>query len=106
MWDKETNTCWMGPHEMTITLADIQDVSGLPIWGTPFEECIPPDTELFRRQHFEQHRRGRYVYPAGLHRALSHFKAMDRRRKHNKDLSITLERWAKSFLRNDKHSDP
>ncbi|KAI0516062.1 hypothetical protein KFK09_008734 [Dendrobium nobile] len=56
-WDSATNTCWVGPNEMTITLWDLCTISGLPILGIPYEECIPIDYDLFSRRPAGQQRR-------------------------------------------------
>lgn len=32
-WDVSRNTCWIGPEECTITLWELQAVSGLPLFG-------------------------------------------------------------------------
>ncbi|KAL0928553.1 hypothetical protein M5K25_000446 [Dendrobium thyrsiflorum] len=70
-WDASRGTCWVGAEELTLTLSDLQMVSGLPVFGHPFEECVPPDEQLFSRvPSADGDRRGRLtlsdVYPALL----------------------------------------
>lgn len=46
-WDPKNNTCWISTEELTISLWDLQAVSGLLIFDNRCEEYIPPDEKLF-----------------------------------------------------------
>ncbi|KAH0467644.1 hypothetical protein IEQ34_002677 [Dendrobium chrysotoxum] len=73
-WDSDSSTCWVGPEELTVTLSDLQAVLGLPVVGGHFEECIPPDVELFRRMpSADGSRRGRLVLPNVYPALLQHY---------------------------------
>ncbi|KAL0904817.1 hypothetical protein M5K25_026972 [Dendrobium thyrsiflorum] len=70
-WDAGRGSCWVGAEELTLTLSDLQTVSELPVFGHPFEECVPPDEQLFSRvPSGDGDRRGRLalldVYPVLL----------------------------------------
>ncbi|KAL0914647.1 hypothetical protein M5K25_015013 [Dendrobium thyrsiflorum] len=77
---------------MTITLWNLHVVSGLPILGTPYEECIPPDYDLFRRQPAGHLRLGEFGYLEGLHQSLAHYC-----RRH-RGATVTLDVWIESLL--------
>ncbi|KAL0919501.1 hypothetical protein M5K25_011596 [Dendrobium thyrsiflorum] len=51
-WDAKRGTFWVGAEELTVTLSDLHTVSGLPIFGHRFEERVPPDEQLFRREEY------------------------------------------------------
>ncbi|KAI0497648.1 hypothetical protein KFK09_020881 [Dendrobium nobile] len=99
-WDSATNTCWVGPNELTVTLWDLCTISGLPILGIPYEECIPIDYDLFSRRPAGQQRRGEFVHSAGLHKSLRHYYDLyqQRRRGRSRRGTISLEVWIESFL--------
>ncbi|KAI0531453.1 hypothetical protein KFK09_001008 [Dendrobium nobile] len=97
-WDSVTNTIWIGPNEMTITLWDLHLVSGLPILGTPYEECIPPDYDLFSRQPAGHSRRGEFMYLEGLHQCLAHYCRLQRQRGRRRGAIVPLDVWIESFL--------
>ncbi|KAH0449467.1 hypothetical protein IEQ34_020159 [Dendrobium chrysotoxum] len=100
-WDSGSNTCWVGPEELTVTLSDLQAVSGLPVVGGYFEECIPPDVELFRRvPSADGSRRGRLVLPDIYPALLQHYRQVYT----SSDLStragaaMPVDTWVRSFL--------
>ncbi|KAI0524892.1 hypothetical protein KFK09_004282 [Dendrobium nobile] len=63
-WDSGSGTCWNGTEELMITLSDLRTVPGLPIFGHHFEECVPPDEQLFQRVlSVDGDKRGRLVLP-------------------------------------------
>ncbi|KAL0911943.1 hypothetical protein M5K25_017881 [Dendrobium thyrsiflorum] len=97
-WDSVTNTCWIGPNEMMVTLWDLHVVSGLPILGTPYEECIPPDYDLFCRQPAGYSMRGEFVYLEGLHQSLAHYCCLQRQRGHHRGATVPLDSWIESLL--------
>ncbi|KAL0915257.1 hypothetical protein M5K25_015660 [Dendrobium thyrsiflorum] len=97
-WNTVTNTCWIGPNEMTVTLWDLHVVSGLPILGTPYEECIPLDCDLFRRQPAGYSRRGEFVYSDGLHQSLAHYCRLRRQKGHRRVATVPLDSWIESLL--------
>lgn len=97
-WDSITNTCWIGPNEMAITLWDLQLISSLPTLGIPYEECIPPDYDLFRRRPVGHSRRGEFVYSDGLHQSLAHYGRLRRLRGHRHRDAVPLDSWIESLL--------
>ncbi|KAL0910558.1 hypothetical protein M5K25_021552 [Dendrobium thyrsiflorum] len=99
-WDRATNTCWVGPNEMTITLWDLYTISGLPILGVPYEEYVPADYDLFSRRPAGQQRRGEFVYSDGLHQNLRHYYDLyqHRRRGRSRRGTVSLDVWIASFL--------
>ncbi|KAL0906772.1 hypothetical protein M5K25_025293 [Dendrobium thyrsiflorum] len=102
-WDSITNTCWIGPNEMTITLWDLQLISGLPTLGIPYEECIPPDYDLFRRRPVSHSRRGEFVYSDGLHQSLAHYCRLRRLRGHRHRDAVSLDSWIESLLTHEAY---
>ncbi|KAJ1698966.1 hypothetical protein LUZ63_007478 [Rhynchospora breviuscula] len=46
-WNYITNTLFLADREMTITIWEIFQLTGLPIFGRPYEEWVPPDADLF-----------------------------------------------------------
>ncbi|KAI0489452.1 hypothetical protein KFK09_029295 [Dendrobium nobile] len=99
-WDSVTNTCWIGPNEMTVTLWDLCIISGLPILGVPYEECIPIDYDLFSRRPAGQHRRGEFVYSIELHQSLRHYYHLCQQKKRGRGRRaiIYLDTWIESLL--------
>ncbi|KAL0911749.1 hypothetical protein M5K25_019910 [Dendrobium thyrsiflorum] len=74
-WDASRSTFWVGAEELTVTLSDLQTVSGLPVFGHRFEECVPPDEQLFRRvPSTDGDRRGRLAVPDVFPRLLQHYR--------------------------------
>ncbi|KAL0912823.1 hypothetical protein M5K25_016232 [Dendrobium thyrsiflorum] len=74
-WDASRSTFWVGGEELTVTLSDLQTVSGLPVFGHHFEECVPPDEQLFRRVPSpDGDRRGRLLLPDVFPRLLQHYR--------------------------------
>ncbi|KAL0917613.1 hypothetical protein M5K25_012687 [Dendrobium thyrsiflorum] len=93
-----------GAEELTVTLLDLQTVSGLPVFGQRFEECVPPDEQLFRRvPSTDGDRRGRLalqvVYAALLqHYRLTHrASSLSRRAKTSMPAGV----WVRSFLQEE-----
>ncbi|KAL0928626.1 hypothetical protein M5K25_000532 [Dendrobium thyrsiflorum] len=99
-WDRATNTCWVGPNEMTITLWDLYTIYGLPILGVPYEEYVPADYDLFSSRPAGQQRRGEFVYSAELHQNLRHYYDLyqHRRRGRSRRGTVSLDVWIASFL--------
>ncbi|KAL0921556.1 hypothetical protein M5K25_008639 [Dendrobium thyrsiflorum] len=87
--------------EFTVTLSDLQTVSGLPVFGHHFEECVPPDEQLFQRvPSADGDRRGRSVlpdvYPVALQHYRQTFRASDLSRRAR--ASMPADVWVRSFL--------
>lgn len=100
-WDLIWNTCWIGPEELTITLWKLHAVSGLPVLRCRFEECIPPDEELFcRKISAYGHRQGRMILPLVYPILLSHFWQAYRlsRLSRRSWATISVDIWIRSFL--------
>ncbi|KAL0911143.1 hypothetical protein M5K25_019259 [Dendrobium thyrsiflorum] len=100
-WDAGRGTCWIGAEEFTVTLSDLQTVSGLPVFGHHFEECVPPDEQLFQRvPSADGDRRGRSVlpdvYPVALQHYRQTFRASDLSRRAR--ASMPADVWVRSFL--------
>ncbi|KAL0903858.1 hypothetical protein M5K25_025912 [Dendrobium thyrsiflorum] len=100
-WDAGRGTCWIGAEEFTVTLSDLQTVSGLPVFGHHFEECVPPDEQLFQRvPSADGDRRGISVLPDVYPIALQHYRhtyrASDLSRRAR--ASMPVEVWVRSFL--------
>ncbi|KAL0907464.1 hypothetical protein M5K25_021877 [Dendrobium thyrsiflorum] len=100
-WDTGRGTCWVGAEELTLTLSDLQMVSGLPVFGHPFEECVPPDGQLFSRvPSADGDRRGRLtlsdVYPA----LLEHYRRVHRASglSARARVGMPVDVWLRSFL--------
>lgn len=77
-------------------------MSGLPIFGRRYEECIPPDEELFRRQpSADGNRRGELVLPAVFPEILSHYRRVHRaaRLSMRSRAILPLDVWIRSFIR-------
>ncbi|KAL0911696.1 hypothetical protein M5K25_019854 [Dendrobium thyrsiflorum] len=106
-WDPTTNTCWVGSEELTMTLWELQAVSGLPIFGRRYEECIPPDEELFRRRpSSNKSKRGELILPTVLPAALSHYRRVCKEAKLSRRsrATIPMDIWIRSFIREDELS--
>ncbi|KAL0920019.1 hypothetical protein M5K25_009120 [Dendrobium thyrsiflorum] len=88
----------IGPNEMTVTLWDLHVIYGLPILGTPYEECIPLDCDLFRRQPAGYSRRGEFVYSDGLHQSLARYCRLRRQKGHRRVATVSLDSWIESLL--------
>ncbi|KAL0924035.1 hypothetical protein M5K25_004837 [Dendrobium thyrsiflorum] len=78
-----------------------ETVSGLPVFGHHFEECVPPDEQLFQRvPSADGDRRGRSVLPDVYSVALQHyrqtFRASDLSRRAR--ASMPADVWVRSFL--------
>ncbi|KAL0905755.1 hypothetical protein M5K25_024192 [Dendrobium thyrsiflorum] len=100
-WDAGRGTCWIGAEEFTVTLSDLQTVSGLPVFCHHFEECVPPDEQLFQRvPSADGDRRGILVLPNIYSVALQHYRqtyrASDLSRRAR--ASMPVEVWVRSFL--------
>ncbi|KAL0924898.1 hypothetical protein M5K25_005758 [Dendrobium thyrsiflorum] len=100
-WDSGSNTCWVGPEELTVTLSELQTVSGLPVVGGHFEECVPPDEELFRRRpSADGNRRGRLVLPDVYPALLRHYRQLYRSSglSMRARAAMPVDTWVRSFL--------
>ncbi|KAL0907675.1 hypothetical protein M5K25_022099 [Dendrobium thyrsiflorum] len=100
-WDSGNNSSWVGPEELTVTLLELQTVSGLPIVGCHFEECIPPDEELFRRRpSADGNRRGRLVLPDVYPALLRHYHQVYRSSRLSMRVRVAMpvDIWVQSFL--------
>ncbi|KAL0903462.1 hypothetical protein M5K25_027846 [Dendrobium thyrsiflorum] len=100
-WDASRGTFWVGAEELTVTLSDLQAVSGLPIFGQRFEECVPPDEQLFRRvPSVDGDRRGRLllpdVYPVALQHYRQTYRALDLSRRVRASMPVSV--WVCSLL--------
>ncbi|KAL0927759.1 hypothetical protein M5K25_001967 [Dendrobium thyrsiflorum] len=100
-WECGSNIYWFEPKELTVTLSELLTVSGLPVVGSHFEECVLPDEELFRRRpSADGNRRGRLVlqdvYPALLrhYRQLYISSGMSMRAR----AAMPVDTWVRSFL--------
>lgn len=103
-WDSDSNTCWVGPEEISITLWDLQTLSGLPVFGHPYEECIPPDEELFRRRPSgDGNRRGELILPLIYPDLLNHYHRTQTAAglSTRSGSNIPVDIWIRSFLRDD-----
>ncbi|KAL0913167.1 hypothetical protein M5K25_016606 [Dendrobium thyrsiflorum] len=103
-WDASRGTFWVGAEELTVTLSDLQTVSGLPVFGHRFEECVPPDEQLFRRvPSADGDRRGRLVLPIIYPTLLQHFRqsyrasCLSRRSR----AAMPADLWVRSFLQEE-----
>ncbi|KAL0921484.1 hypothetical protein M5K25_008561 [Dendrobium thyrsiflorum] len=100
-WDAGRGTCWIGAEEFTVTLSDLQTVSGLPGFGHYFEECVPLDEQLFQQvPSADGDRRGRSVlpdvYPVALQHYRQTYRASDLSRRAR--ASMPVEVLVRSFL--------
>ncbi|KAL0910236.1 hypothetical protein M5K25_021196 [Dendrobium thyrsiflorum] len=100
-WDASRSTFWVGAAELTVTLSDMQTVSGLPIFCHRFEECDPPDEQLFRRvPSADGDRRGRLllsdVYPIVLQHYRQTYRASDLSRRVRASMPVSV--WVRSLL--------
>ncbi|KAL0911146.1 hypothetical protein M5K25_019262 [Dendrobium thyrsiflorum] len=94
-------TCWVGAEELTLTLTDLQTVSGLPVFGHPFEECVPPDEQLFSRvPSADGDRRGRLVLPDVYPVLLEHYRRVYRASglSARAQVGMPVDVWLRSFL--------
>ncbi|KAL0919029.1 hypothetical protein M5K25_011096 [Dendrobium thyrsiflorum] len=103
-WDASRGTFWVGAEELTVTLSDLQTVSGLPVFGHRFEECVPPDEQLFRRvPSTDGDRRGRLALPVVYPTLLQHFRqtykasGLSRRSR----AAMPADLWVRSFLQEE-----
>ncbi|KAL0929035.1 hypothetical protein M5K25_000975 [Dendrobium thyrsiflorum] len=100
-WDASRSTCWVGAEELTLTLSDLQTVSGLPVFGHPFEECVPPDEQLFSRvPSADSDRRGRLVLPDVYPVLLEHYCRVHRASglSARARVGMPVDVWLRSFL--------
>ncbi|KAL0924019.1 hypothetical protein M5K25_004820 [Dendrobium thyrsiflorum] len=91
-------------EEFTVTLSDLQTVSWLPVFCYHFEECVPPDEQLFQRvPSADGDRRGRSVlpdvYPVALQHYRQTYRASDLSRRAR--ASMPMEVWVRSFLQEE-----
>ncbi|KAL0915124.1 hypothetical protein M5K25_015523 [Dendrobium thyrsiflorum] len=103
-WDTSRSTFWVGAEELTVTLSDLQTVSGLPVFGHRFEECVPPDEQLFRRvPSADGDRRGRLllpdVYPVALQHYRQTYRASDLSRRVRASMPVSV--WVRSLLQEE-----
>ncbi|KAL0912220.1 hypothetical protein M5K25_018182 [Dendrobium thyrsiflorum] len=103
-WDTSRSTFWVGAEELTVTLSDLQTVSGLPVFGHRFEECVPPDEQLFRRvPSADGDRRGRLllpdVYPVALQHYRQTYRASDLSRRVSASMPVSV--WVRSLLQEE-----
>lgn len=94
-WNKATNTWWISSHEITVTLADIQDISGSPILG------IPPYHKLFLVScSWSARERGFYILfkPPSCLNSLSETSIRKRRSSCICRETVTLHTLSKSFF--------
>ncbi|KAL0909760.1 hypothetical protein M5K25_020657 [Dendrobium thyrsiflorum] len=103
-WDTSRSTFWVGAEELTVTLSDLQTVSGLPVFGHRFEECVPPDEQLFRRvPSADGDRRGRLllpdVYPIALQHYRQTYRASDLSRRVSASMPVSV--WVRSLLQEE-----
>ncbi|XP_050150142.1 uncharacterized protein LOC126625111 isoform X1 [Malus sylvestris] len=52
LWGPLTNTFHQGNGEMSISLYDLKVIGGLPILGAPYEEFIPPNDDLCKKEAY------------------------------------------------------
>ncbi|CAN6552507.1 unnamed protein product [Malus baccata var. baccata] len=52
LWGPLTNTFHQGNGEMSISLYDLKVIGGLPILGAPYEEFIPPNGDLCKKEAY------------------------------------------------------
>ncbi|KAL0925857.1 hypothetical protein M5K25_004228 [Dendrobium thyrsiflorum] len=100
-WDTGRGTCWVGAEELTLTLSDLQMVSGLPVFGHPFEECVPPDGQLFSRvPSADGDRRGRLTLPDVYPALLEHYRRVHRASglSARARVGMPVDVWLRSFL--------
>ncbi|KAL0907455.1 hypothetical protein M5K25_021867 [Dendrobium thyrsiflorum] len=100
-WDASRSTCWVGAEELTLTLSDLQTVSGLPVFGHPFEECVPLDDQLFSRvPSADGDRRGRLVLPDVYPVLLEHYRRVYRASglSARARVGMPVDVWLRSFL--------
>ncbi|KAL0924698.1 hypothetical protein M5K25_005549 [Dendrobium thyrsiflorum] len=103
-WDASRGTFWVGAEELTVTLSDLQTVSGLPVFGHRFEECVPPDQQLFRRvPSTDGDRRGRLALPVVYPTLLQHFRQMYRASSLSRRsrAAMPADLWVRSFLQEE-----
>ncbi|KAL0924902.1 hypothetical protein M5K25_005762 [Dendrobium thyrsiflorum] len=103
-WDTSGSTFWVGAEELTVTLSDLQTVSGLPVFGHHFEECVPPDEQLFRRvPSADGDRRGRLllpdVYPVALQHYRQTYRASDLSSRVRASMPVSV--WVRSLLQEE-----
>ncbi|KAL0929032.1 hypothetical protein M5K25_000972 [Dendrobium thyrsiflorum] len=100
-WDASRGTYWVGAEELTLTLSDLQTVSGLPVFGRPFEECVPPDEQLFFRvPSADGDRRGRLVLPDVYPVLLEYYRRVYRASglSARARVGMPVDVWLRSFL--------
>ncbi|PKU64996.1 hypothetical protein MA16_Dca004611 [Dendrobium catenatum] len=104
-WDASRSTCWVGAEEITVTLSDLQAVSGLPVFGHNFEECVPPDEQLFHRiPSMDGDRRGRLLLPDVYPRLLQHYRQTYRSARGlpmRSRVTMPVGVWVRSFLQEE-----
>lgn len=59
-WNYVSNTVILEDRELTITLIEFRRLSGLPIFGAPYDEFLPREEDL------KQGSSGSYTYSASL----------------------------------------
>ena len=52
LWGPLTNTFHQGSGEMSISLYDLKVIGGLPILGTPYEEFLPSNYDLCKKEAY------------------------------------------------------
>ncbi|KAI0514163.1 hypothetical protein KFK09_010197 [Dendrobium nobile] len=100
-WDASRGTCWVGAEELTVTLSELQVVSGLPVFGHRFEECVPPDEQLFHRvPSVDGDRRGRLALPDVYIALLQHYRQVYRASglTARARVGMPVDIWVSSFL--------
>ncbi|PKU80826.1 hypothetical protein MA16_Dca009237 [Dendrobium catenatum] len=99
--DVGRSTFWIGAEELTVTFSDLQTVSGLPVFGHNFEECVPPDEQLFYRvPSVDGNRRGRLALPVVYPTLLQHYRRTYRESHLSKRgrAAMPVDLWIRSFL--------
>lgn len=84
-----------------MTLWDLQAVSGIPIYGHRYEECVPSDEQLLRRRpSVGGHRQGEMVLPFIYPYILSHYRQTEKASglPNRSRAIIPVDIWMRSFL--------
>ncbi|XP_057810972.1 uncharacterized protein LOC131025283 [Salvia miltiorrhiza] len=101
-WCPETNTILTSSGEMSISLWDLQYLSGLPCTGTLYDEVVPCAKEILGKDQF-----GNPFIPLSCRYLLSAYYSLKHRDGEDPKSSVSIDEWIKFWSKKaSKYSHP
>ena len=93
-WNYASNTLVLEDREITISLWDLRMISGLPIFGSPYEECSLGSSDLY--SHLPD---GSFRHPASLQRVYQIYSELYLHKKRKASLEVWLRHFTSRLRR-------